>query len=52
MDELCVNTTHTLAMDAVPQANSGHPKTPMALAPVGLRGFAIAAFVIDEFEEG
>jgi transketolase len=49
---LCVNTTHTLAMDAVPQANSGHPKTPMALAPVVSRGFAIAAFVNDEFEEG
>jgi transketolase len=34
MDELCVNTVRTLAMDAVQQANSGHPGTPMALAPV------------------
>ena len=34
MDELCVNTIRTLAMDAVQQANSGHPGTPMALAPV------------------
>jgi transketolase len=37
MNELCVNTIRTLAMDAVQQANSGHPGTPMALAPVVLR---------------
>ena len=34
MDELCVNTIRTLAMDAVQRANSAHPGTPMALAPV------------------
>src|SRR5262245_31616395 len=34
LDQLCVNTIRTLAMDAVQQANSGHPGTPMALAPV------------------
>jgi transketolase len=34
LDLLCVNTIRTLAMDAVQQANSGHPGTPMALAPV------------------
>lgn len=34
IDDLCVNTIRTLAMDAVQQANSGHPGTPMALAPV------------------
>jgi transketolase len=34
LDELCVNTIRTLAMDAVQRANSGHPGTPMALAPV------------------
>jgi transketolase len=34
IDELCVNTIRTLAMDAVQKANSGHPGTPMALAPV------------------
>ena len=34
LDTLCVNTIRTLAMDAVQQANSGHPGTPMALAPV------------------
>jgi transketolase len=34
MDALAVNTIRTLAMDAVQQANSGHPGTPMALAPV------------------
>jgi transketolase len=35
LDELCVNTIRTLSMDAVQAANSGHPGTPMALAPVG-----------------
>ena len=30
-----INTIRTLAMDAVEQAQSGHPGTPMALAPVG-----------------
>ncbi|HVF90949.1 MAG TPA: transketolase [Blastocatellia bacterium] len=34
IDELCINTIRTLAMDAVEQAKSGHPGTPMALAPV------------------
>ncbi len=34
LDQLCVNTIRTLSMDAVQQANSGHPGTPMALAPV------------------
>jgi transketolase len=34
LDELCVNTIRTLSMDAVQKANSGHPGTPMALAPV------------------
>jgi transketolase len=34
MDQLSVNTIRTLAMDAVQAANSGHPGTPMALAPV------------------
>ncbi|MGH6884450.1 MAG: transketolase [Geminicoccales bacterium] len=33
-DMLCINTIRTLAMDAVEAANSGHPGTPMALAPV------------------
>ncbi len=33
-DQLAINTIRTLAMDAVQQANSGHPGTPMALAPV------------------
>jgi transketolase len=34
VDQLCINTIRTLAMDAVQQANSGHPGAPMALAPV------------------
>ena len=35
IDQLAVNTIRVLAMDAVQAANSGHPGTPMALAPVG-----------------
>ena len=34
LDQLAINTIRTLAMDAVQAANSGHPGTPMALAPV------------------
>jgi len=34
MDKTCIDTIRTLAMDAVQKANSGHPGTPMALAPV------------------
>ncbi len=34
IDLLCINTIRTLSMDAVQAANSGHPGTPMALAPV------------------
>jgi transketolase len=34
VEQLCINTIRTLSMDAVQQANSGHPGTPMALAPV------------------
>jgi transketolase len=34
IDSLCINTIRTLSMDAVQQAKSGHPGTPMALAPV------------------
>ena len=33
IDWLCINTIRTLAMDAVQQANSGHPGTAMAMAP-------------------
>ncbi len=34
MDKLCIDTIRTLSMDAVQQAQSGHPGTPMAMAPV------------------
>jgi len=34
LDQLCITTIRTLAMDAVQKANSGHPGTPMALAPL------------------
>ncbi len=34
LEELTINTIRTLAMDAVQKANSGHPGTPMALAPL------------------
>jgi transketolase len=35
LDQLAIKTIRTLAMDAVQKAESGHPGTPMALAPVG-----------------
>lgn len=34
VEQLSINTIRTLSMDAVQKANSGHPGTPMALAPV------------------
>jgi transketolase len=34
LDTTCINTIRTLSMDAVQAANSGHPGTPMAMAPV------------------
>jgi transketolase len=34
LDRLAINTIRTLSIDAVQQANSGHPGTPMALAPL------------------
>jgi transketolase len=33
IDQLCVNTIRTLSIDAVQQANSGHPGAPLGLAP-------------------
>ena len=39
LDQLCINTIRTLSMDGVQRANSGHPGTPMALAPLGHRLF-------------
>src|SRR5207244_5838289 len=34
VDQLCINTIRTLSIDAVQQAPTGHPGTPMALAPL------------------
>jgi transketolase len=34
IDLLCINTIRTLSMDAIQKANSGHPGTPMSLAPL------------------
>src|SRR5260221_3319071 len=34
IDDLCINAIRVLAMDAVQKADSGHPGTPMALAPL------------------
>ncbi len=42
LDELCIDTIRTLSMDAVQRAKSGHPGTPMALAPVAYMLFARA----------
>ncbi|MDT8341250.1 MAG: transketolase [Longimicrobiales bacterium] len=35
LDRLCIDALRVLSMDAVQQAESGHPGTPMALAPLG-----------------
>ena len=35
IDEIAINTIRTLSMDAVQKAKSGHPGTPMGMAPVG-----------------
>ncbi|MBV8222611.1 MAG: transketolase, partial [Candidatus Eremiobacteraeota bacterium] len=34
LEQLCINTVRTLAMDSVQKANAGHPGTAMALAPL------------------
>jgi transketolase len=34
LDQLCIDTIRTLSIDAIQKADSGHPGTPMALAPV------------------
>src|SRR6202048_469602 len=34
LDQRCINTIRALSIDAVQQARSGHPGTPMALAPL------------------
>jgi len=39
IDELSINTIRTLSMDAVQKAESGHPGTPMALAPLAYKLF-------------
>src|SRR6185436_2148701 len=39
IDLLAINTIRTLSMDAVQKAESGHPGTPMALAPLAYRLF-------------
>ena len=35
LERLCIDAVRVLSMDAVQKANSGHPGTPMALAPAG-----------------
>ena len=34
IDQLCIDTIRTLSIDAIQKANSGHPGTPMARAPL------------------
>jgi transketolase len=48
LDEICIDTMRTLAIDAIQAANSGHPGTPIAKAAVGyylwqLRSFGASA---------
>src|SRR5258708_14222939 len=33
LEQVCVNTMRTLAIDAIQQGNSGHPGTPMGMSP-------------------
>ncbi|MCC6508538.1 MAG: transketolase [Pirellulaceae bacterium] len=42
VEQLAINTIRTLSMDAVQAANSGHPGTPMALAPVAFQVWTTA----------
>src|SRR5579859_644433 len=35
IEQLCIDTVRVLSADAVQKANSGHPGTPMATAPMG-----------------
>ncbi len=35
LEQLCINTVRVLSVDAVEKANSGHPGTPMGIAPMG-----------------
>src|SRR5256885_11463128 len=39
IEQLSINTIRTLSMDGVQKAESGHPGTPMALAPLAYRLF-------------
>ena len=34
LDDLCIATIRTLCIDAIQAANSGHPGTPVGIAPV------------------
>ena len=40
VENLCINTIRTLAMDAIQKANSGHPGAPIAMAPLAYTLFA------------
>jgi transketolase len=42
--QLCINTIRTLSIDAVEHAKSGHPGTPMALAPLVYTLFGMETF--------
>ena len=48
LDLLSINTIRTLAIDAVQQANSGHPGAPMALAPVAYTCLLYTSDAADE----
>ena len=47
IDKLSIDTVRALAMDAVQKANSGHPGTAMALAPLGYLSVLVQRFTVN-----
>ena len=46
LDQLCINTIRTLSIDAVQQAKSGHPGTPMCFQRPGMRTMRFAGHAV------
>jgi Transketolase, thiamine diphosphate binding domain len=51
-DMLSVNTIRGLCMDAIQRAESGHPGTPMGIAPVAYAGTLVALYDHSVFTQG